>query len=147
MRTLVINNSVDRVPRAWIVAWVSALARLLARRGHPGLSRRELVVVFVDPLEMQRMNLEYRGKEYPTDVLSFEGVDAESLGELVVCLPVLREQAGQSGLTARLELGYMLVHGVLHLLGYDHETGPADEIRMFALQDQLFAQLRERAIK
>ena len=147
MRTLIINHSRDRVPRAWIGAWVTSLARSLARRGHPGLARRELVVVFVDPREMQRLNLEYRGKEYPTDVLSFEGTDADSLGELVVCLPVLRQQAVASGLTWRLELGYMLVHGVLHLLGYDHETGAADQARMFALQDLLFAKLRSGGTK
>ena len=98
-------------------------------------------MVFVDATEMRRLNREYRGKDYATDVLSFEGVEPDSLGELVLCQAVLREQAQRTGLTPRHELGYMLVHGVLHLLGYDHETGPDDEARMFALQDEIFAKL------
>lgn len=141
MRTLVINHSKSRAPRAFVSRWTAALARALARRGHPGLARRELVVVFVDAREMRRLNHEYRGKDYATDVLSFEGAEPASLGELVMCLDVLRAQARDTGLTFRRELGYMLTHGVLHLLGYDHEVDQADAARMFKLQDELFARI------
>ena len=141
MRTLVINQGSRRAPRAFVTTWAQALARALARRGHPGLAKRELVVVFVDAAQMRRLNREYRGKDYATDVLSFEGAEPESLGELVMCLDVLRAQARDTGLTFRRELGYMLTHGVLHLLGYDHEVDEADAARMFKLQDEIFAKI------
>jgi probable rRNA maturation factor len=70
---------------------------------------------------MKRLNKLYRGKNYATDILSFEAPEEGTLGELVLCLPTIRSQARRTGLGEKGELGYMLVHGVLHMLGYDHE--------------------------
>ena len=95
----------------------------------------------VGQAEMKRMNRQFRGKDYATDVLSFDSMDPTSLGELVLCMPVIRRQARRTGLGERGELGYMIVHGVLHLLGYDHETNTSDEAKMFALQDALYVRL------
>jgi probable rRNA maturation factor len=142
MKALVINQSGERSPRAWIERWAAALGRELCRKRHALSAKKELVVVFVDAKEMRRMNKTYRGKDYATDVLSFESADPSSLGELVLCLPVIRSQSKRTGLSARGELGYMIVHGVLHLLGYDHE-GRRDGARMFALQDELFGRLEK----
>jgi probable rRNA maturation factor len=75
--------------------------------------------------------------------LSFESADPDCIGELVLCMPVLRAQSKRTGLSERGELGYMIVHGVLHLLGFDHET-KKDEIKMFELQDGLYATLEKR---
>jgi probable rRNA maturation factor len=72
--------------------------------------------------------------------LSFEAADPSTVGELVLCLPTIRAQAKRTGLGERGELGYMLVHGVLHLLGYDHADAQG-EAEMFALQDALYAKL------
>ncbi len=77
---------------------------------------------------MARLNARYRGKRRPTDVLSFpapsvfrrEGI----LGEIAICGPVLREQAREAGHAPARELDLLLVHGLLHLLGFDHERGP-----------------------
>lgn len=69
---------------------------------------------------MKRLNKLYRGKNYATDILSFAPKEG-TLGELVLCLPTIRSQARRNGLGTKEELGYMLVHGVLPLLGYDHE--------------------------
>ncbi len=143
MKLLIVNSSGERVPSRWLAKWAMALSRNLAKRRHKGLVRRELVLVFVDPREMRRLNRQYRQKDYATDVLSFAPAEAQSVGELVLCLPVLMRQAKRTGLSARGELGYMIVHGVLHLLGYDHEDRK-DELRMFALQDQIFAGLAKR---
>ncbi len=143
MKLLLVNNSRDRVPEKWLAKWVAALSRELSRRGHKKQGRLELVCAFITSVEMKRMNRQFRGKDYATDVLSFESMDPTSAGELVMCMPVIRRQAKRTGLGERGELGYMIVHGVLHLLGYDHETGPDDEARMFKLQDAIYSRLEK----
>lgn len=142
MKPLVINQSRDRVSVKWLEKWLKGLARLLSRRKHSGLCKKELVIVFVNSGEMKRMNKLYRGKDYATDILSFEPVEESGLGELVLCLPTIRSQSRRTGLSERGELGYMMVHGVLHLLGYDHGD-PAAEEKMFALQDELYHALEK----
>lgn len=144
MKLLLVNQSKDRMHRVWLAKWLKALSRQLVKNRLKNLSLSELVVVFVDPPEMRRLNLQYRGKDYPTDVLSFESGDPEVVGELVLCWPVISEQCKRSGLTQRGELGYMVTHGVLHLLGFDHER-PRDQAKMFALQDTIYAAL-ERTV-
>lgn len=143
MKLLLVNNSRDHVPEKWLAKWVQALSRELSRRNHKRQGRLELVCAFITSVEMKRMNRQFRGKDYATDVLSFASMDPTSAGELVMCLPVIRRQAKRTGLGERGELGYMIVHGVLHLLGYDHETGADDEAKMFALQDAIYARLEK----
>ena len=94
-------------------------------------------VVFLDAGPARKLNLRYRRKNYATDVLSFMGEDGE-LGELVICPSVVRRQAREHGLTFEEELSYMILHGWLHLLGYDHELGRREERLMFSLQDRIF---------
>ena len=87
---------------------------------------------------MIHLNKTYRGKRYPTDVLSFStgepfrGMDPHLgyLGELVICLPVLKEQARRLKHDPQIELDILLTHGLLHLLGLDHEQGPKEAARM-----------------
>lgn len=143
MKVLVLNPARERIPHTWVTRWVRALARALARRRHTGLNRRELVVVFVTSDEMKRMNKLYRGKDYATDILSFESAEPEALGELVLCLDTIHEQSRRTGLSKRGEAGYMIIHGVLHLLGYDHGDAKSEAV-MFALQDQLYGLLEAR---
>jgi probable rRNA maturation factor len=89
----------------------------------------ELSIAIVDLAEMTELNTKYRGKEGPTDVLSFECDDlcaAEpdepvTLGDVVIAPEVAESQADEYGHTVEQELNLLLVHGVLHLLGYDHE--------------------------
>jgi probable rRNA maturation factor len=142
MKLLHVNQSRDKVSPAWLKKWVKGLSRELTKRRHKGIARKELVLVFVNSPEMRRMNKQYREKDYATDVLSFEPVETTSIGELVLCLPTIRSQSKRTGLSERGELGYMIVHGVLHLLGYDHEDR-ADETKMFALQDEIYAKLEK----
>lgn len=142
MKLLFINQSRDRAPEKWLRAWVRGLSRQLARK-HRNLDKKEIVIVFVNSAEMKKLNFQYRQKNYATDVLSFETMDESSLGELVICPPVVRSNAKDSGLSERGELGYMIVHGVLHLLGMDH-MNKRDEAKMFALQDSLYSALEKR---
>lgn len=144
MKILLVNNSGKPVPsEVWLGKWAKSLANLLIKKGFKRVAKKELVLVFVTSPEMKRLNNQYRGKNYATDVLSFESADPDCIGELVMCLPVLRAQAKRTGLSEQGELGYMIVHGVLHLLGFDHEN-KKDEIKMFALQDSLYTTLEKR---
>ena len=82
----------------------------------------------VSALQMQKLNRAWRKKDYPTDVLSFPAPQIffrqGSLGDLVICLPVMKKQAREHGHTTERELEVLIVHGVLHLMGFDHELGP-----------------------
>lgn len=106
----------------------------------------ELSVTFVDNDRIQEINREYRGKDKPTDVISFaleelgEGEIQISganmprvLGDIIISTDKAREQAADYGHSVERELGFLAVHGFLHLLGYDHET-EAEEKEMFDLQ-------------
>ncbi len=142
MRPEIVNRSGTRVPRRFLEAWVAGLTRNLGRAA--GRVRgKELGLIFLKPGEARRLNKTCRGRDYATDVLSFEGDGRHMLGELVFCPEVLQRQAKEHGLAYREELGYMVIHGVLHLLGYDHESGSAEARRMYALQDRIFERLCE----
>lgn len=85
----------------------------------------ELVVRVVDEAESSELNGTYRGKSQPTNVLSFPfevppGVPCTHLGDLVVCAPVVEREAAEQNKSVESHWAHMVVHGVLHLLGYDH---------------------------
>lgn len=139
----IINHSGRPVPRRFLEEWVRQMGRFATRKIDSQLFRgREITLVFLNDKEARALNKKYRGKNYATDVLSFsaEG-DPGSLGELVICPSVISRQAREHGLLVREELGYMVLHGFLHLLGYDHETNEREAREMFALQDELFERL------
>jgi probable rRNA maturation factor len=72
--------------------------------------------------ELRRLNRDFRGLDYPTDVLSFPSGGEESLGDLAISVPRARAQAREFGHTVQDEIGILMLHGLLHLLGMDHET-------------------------
>lgn len=105
-------------------------------------SKKELTVVFLSAAEMRKINKQFRGKNKPTDVLSFASDDPNSLGELLFCSEVLKQQAKEQNHSEFAETCYMMIHGLLHLLGYDHELSASEEKLMFRLQDKCFAELK-----
>lgn len=135
-----INQSKKPLPRAFLKAWVADVERALRARRVKLPRAAELSIVFMDPGPAKALNLEYRGRAYATDVLSFQ--NEEPLGDLVLCPQVLERQAREHELSFREELGYMVIHGMLHLLGFDHETNERDAKKMFTLQDAIFEKLR-----
>jgi probable rRNA maturation factor len=143
MQVLIINESKHTVPRKFIQEWMDQVVAELKKRKviNAEKARRELTLVFLDKKPAQKINKEFRGKDYATDVLSFDSMDPGSFGELVLCPEVLKKQAKEHKLTFQKELGYMLLHGTLHLLGYDHETNEKDAKEMFDLQDAIFERL------
>ncbi len=94
-------------------------------------------VVFVSRAKIQELNRVYRKKNRPTDVLSFgqDGADEKYIGEIILCLPYIREQAKEYGVTYLEELTRMTIHGTLHLLGYDHIRA-MDRRRMLPRQEK-----------
>lgn len=146
MPVLIVNESQHRVPRQFIQAWVEDVLGELRKKKivTAPQSRRELTLVFLDKKPARKINLEFRGKDYATDVLSFDAMEPGSFGELVLCPEVLKRQSREHGLTYQQELGYMLLHGILHLLGYDHEASEAEARQMFALQDGVFEKLLKK---
>lgn len=87
----------------------------------------EVCIRIIDEAEMQTLNRTYRNKDKPTNVLSFpteipNEVDSYLLGDIVVCAPVVFNEAKTQGKTYMAHFAHMIVHGCLHLLGYDHTT-------------------------
>jgi len=78
----------------------------------------DLSITFVGPEEIQKLNQKYRKINKPTDVLSFT---YKNFGEIVICPPMVKKNAERFGETAEKELRRVLIHGILHILGYDHK--------------------------
>ncbi|HUO95513.1 MAG TPA: rRNA maturation RNase YbeY [Steroidobacteraceae bacterium] len=106
-------------PARLIVAWAQAAA---GRRA----SRAQLAIRIVTPAESQHLNREFRGQNRPTNVLSFPaaataaGDEAAMLGDLAICARIVAREASAQGKTLAAHWAHMVVHGVLHLVGYDH---------------------------
>ncbi|MDX1824256.1 MAG: rRNA maturation RNase YbeY [Thiohalomonadales bacterium] len=105
----------------------------------------ELTVRVVDEDEMAALNARYRHKTGPTNILSFPfeappGVELNLLGDLVIAAPVVKQEASEQGKTESAHWAHMIVHGTLHLLGYDHQD-PADAEDMEAREIRILKQL------
>lgn len=103
-----------------------------------------LTIAIVGVQLIRRLNRIYRKRDRVTDVLSFTSSEPGHLGELALCHHQLRIQAKEHGLNLRDEYVYLVIHGILHLLGHDHERGGQREKRMLSIQDQLFAAYMEK---
>ncbi|MNL15704.1 Endoribonuclease YbeY [compost metagenome] len=146
MKVQIINNSETPAPKKFIQEWMDEYMSYLLKKKiiKKAASEKELTLVFLNKKAAQKLNHEFRGKDYATDVLSFDSVDPASIGELVMCPEVLKKQAKEHDLTYKHELGYMLLHGILHLLGYDHEVSEKEAKKMFKIQDEAFEKLLEQ---
>ena len=114
----------------------------------------EVSVSFVDNEEIHKLNLEFRGKDKPTDVLSFPmweddelggdidpALGAVMLGDIVISTERAMEQAKEYGHSFTREVCFLAVHSTLHLIGYDHETSEADEKYMNDTQEKILAKM------
>jgi probable rRNA maturation factor len=119
------------------------ITRLPARDRHRLAAFDAVTVVMVGAAEGRKLNRSFRRRDRPTDVMSFAPVETNSLGELVFCRPVVTRQAKEHRLGYRNELLYLFIHGVLHLLGYDHEKSDKAARVMYRLQDRIFEELCE----
>lgn len=110
----------------------------------------EMGIACVDNAESHKLNLEYRQKDKPTNVLSFPSdlpdemaqiLDTFPIGDLVICIPVVLQEAIEQQKTPIEHFTHMLVHGTLHLMGYDHETSEEDAEEMEALEIEILNKL------
>jgi probable rRNA maturation factor len=89
-----------------------------------------VTVRYVAEAEGRRLNREYRGKDYATNVLTFIYAERPLEGDVVICAPVVARQAKSRGLPVAAHHAHLLVHGLLHLQGYDHERGAGEAAAM-----------------
>lgn len=115
-----------------------ARVRRIARTVLRSLSKSDVAVSisFIGEARMRRLNHTYRGLDQPTDVLSFV------LGDIFLCPSYIRRQAKRFGVSYQEECTRTLIHGILHLAGYDHATKREAE-RMFSLQEQLLCDFQK----
>ena len=120
------------------------LARQAARAARAGAGpkgeSRAIAVALGDDGLLQALNRRYRGKDKPTNVLSFAAGAPDRLGDIALSLPILRAEAREQGKTLKAHFQHLVVHGTLHLLGFDHEK-PRLAARMEALERQILAGL------
>lgn len=110
----------------------------------------DISIRLVDETESQALNAHYRKKIKPTNVLSFPSelpeeilpmLDQVPLGDLVICIPVVLQEAAEQQKTPDAHFAHMVVHGTLHLMGYDHETSEQDAEDMEAIEINVLQQL------
>ncbi|QNO16578.1 rRNA maturation RNase YbeY [Alkalicella caledoniensis] len=89
----------------------------------------EVNIIFVDDPFIKNLNKKFRGKDYPTDVLSFPFDVPEFMGEIYISIDTARRQAQEYQHSLTREIAFLTVHGLLHLLGYDHGDEPDEEMR------------------
>lgn len=140
---------------------ISLLESILQKAGEAeGINEGEVALTFVDNKRIHELNLEYRGIDRPTDVLSFamneSGEDEldiiyeveegaldnvpDVLGDIIISVTRAQEQALEYGHSLERELGFLFVHGFLHLLGYDHQD-EASEAEMMSKQEHVLSQV------
>ena len=136
MKVTIQNQSSMRVPKTFLEDVVKSAAKLLKGK-HPLRTTDELTIVFLNSAPARKLNKKFRGRDYATDILSFESMGEGSFGEFVMCPQVLAKQAAEHGWSFKFECGLMVIHGMLHLLGYDHVKTKKEASKMYALQSRL----------
>ncbi|MGE0498754.1 MAG: rRNA maturation RNase YbeY [Ramlibacter sp.] len=120
------------LPRAEVRRWI----------GHALNTPAEMTVRIVGEAEGRALNLQYRGKDYATNVLTFDYTrEPVVAADLVLCGPVVAREAREQHKTLQAHYAHLLVHGTLHAQGYDHETNERDALEMEALEILLLGAL------
>jgi probable rRNA maturation factor len=120
------------LPRHSVARWIR----------HALQSDAEITVRIVGAEEGQTLNRDYRGKDYATNVLTFDYTQEPVVtADLVLCAPVVEREAQENGKNLQAHYAHLLVHGALHAQGYDHETGEEDAQAMEALEIKILAGL------
>lgn len=136
------NYSKKKIPRKFINQWFifldTNLPKYLLSVSQKKHYKKKINIVFVSENKIKKMNFSFRNKNCVTDILSFEPFDEGFLGDLIICPIVIKKQAKRNNLTFKQELSYIILHGILHLLGFDHEKKSVNEKKMFEIQDLIF---------
>ncbi len=128
------------IPQKDVVAWVDSVLKKLDK------SDFFLSIVFTDNDRIREINKEFRGKNNETDVLSFSQIEGDDfgfenkfLGDVVIAVPYTENQAKELGHDLFTEVKYLILHGILHLLGYDHDENEEGEMSM--LEKKIYNEL------
>lgn len=124
--------------------------KMLVRRANwllrkNGVANHNLSILLVDDEEISWLNSHYRNKKGPTNVLSFPLSDIpflKELGDIVISVETAKKEAAEQGVSLHDRLTWLITHGLLHLLGHDHELGEKEAIAMWDLEQQLINQLK-----
>lgn len=133
------NRSGTEIPESW-VRKLNEILTVAAKT--QSLQEGEIALSFVDDDEIHKLNRQYRSVDRATDVLSFPMDDEVMnggiplLGDIIISVPTAKRQSEQYGHSLLREIGFLFVHGFLHLLGYDHQTDEA-EAEMIAIQEEI----------
>ena len=121
------------LPRQKVVSWIR----------HSLAQDAEITVRIVGAVEGQRLNREFRKKDYATNVLTFDYMQSPVvMADLVLCAPVVAKEAREQGKTLQAHYAHLLVHGTLHAQGWDHETSESDAEAMEAHEIEIMHRLR-----
>ena len=132
MTSVDVTGSVPRFPKRDIATFARRVLRALE------VEPNDLAIAFVDDEAMRELNRKFRHKNKTTDVLTFPGDDSTHLGDIVISVDQARRQAADEKHSLATEVRYLVLHGILHSLGYDHET---DNGEMNALETSLRARV------
>lgn len=134
------SQSSDLPNRFIIYRWISKVLK-------PRYDSAELCLRIVDQDESKQLNIQYRQKNFPTNVLAFPAeipnevkLDKPFLGDIVICAPIVAAEALEQGKTEMAHWAHLIIHGLLHLLGYDHITD-AEAAVMESIEIETLAQL------
>ena len=139
LRVTVTNHGGRTVRAPGLGSWLSAVA--------PARARGDVSVAFVSDARIRILNRAYRRKDHPTDVLSFPSEEADFLGDIVIATGVARRQARAAGHAFGTEARVLALHGLLHLLGYDHESDDGGRMRRVEARLRRLGGLREGQIE
>ena len=116
--------------------------------------RKEVSFLFVDDDGIQEINKKYLGRDYPTNVIAFSMTEGEFgdispdiLGDVIISVETALKDAKSANIEFEEELDFLMIHGILHLLGYDHETSEADAKQMKKKEAELFFALNNYMIE
>ena len=116
-----------------------------------GYQKWEVSILLVDDQQIKKLNKEYLGRSRPTDVISFSQIEGECshinthlLGDVVISVETAKRQAKENNIILQDEITFLLIHGILHLLGYDHEGSVKKEREMKAKERELLAVLQDK---
>ncbi len=138
------NIAISGINRRLLLARCERLIHLLHLEG------AEVSIVLMDDVEMAGYNEQYRKKKGPTNVLSFPATQDDDgfvlpeaeLGDILISVDTARREAGQQGHTLHHRLTELIIHGLLHLTGYDHERSEEEAVRMWDFEKELFSQVQ-----
>ena len=143
MKINVLNHSSIIIKDDKIISLVNHILDLLIKRKVMSSSHKNnLTIVFKDEKDVHQLNKKFRFKDQSTDVLSFHPIEPTSLGEVVLAVQVVQLQADRNQHSFLDEAGYLILHSILHLLGYEHESDPEKAEEMMNLQDDIFEELK-----